>query len=216
MHLDKQIQQALQRIAGLIKTGSRPYLVADHLALSRMGPLSVQVLKDNNVTYVDNPATHWVLDSFVQRAQNEGWEPERAKHATSVMNELLQLNQGVNENLTKTQAAIGERIEQRKATGEDPAAAEWVEKFRTAWSKRQPMTISGDLDFDGYPDSPASPSPQRYLNSFLSLIDALPNDAEIVLLSGSSAIISNVVKFEEEQGHIHTVVVDEKEVSSSA
>lgn len=88
--------------------------------------------------------------------------------------------------------------------------------FRAAWAKRQPMTITGDLDFDGYPDSTASPSPQRYLNSFLSLIDALPQDAEIVLLSGSPAIISNVVKFEEEQGHIHTVVVDENEVSSSA
>lgn len=75
------------------------------------------------------------------------------------------------------------------------------------------MTISGDLNFDGYPDSPASPSPQRYLNSFLSLIEALPNDAEVVLLSGSSAIVSNVAKFAEDQGHVHTVVIDEDDVS---
>lgn len=77
------------------------------------------------------------------------------------------------------------------------------------------MTIKGDLDFDGYPDSPASPSPQRYLNSFLSLIDALPSNAEVVLLSGSSAIVNNVVNFAEDDGHVHTVVIDEDEVSQA-
>lgn len=78
------------------------------------------------------------------------------------------------------------------------------------------MTISGDLDFDGYPDSPASPSPQRYLNSFLSLIEALPSNAEVVLLSGSSAIVSNVAKFAEDEGHVHTVVVSEDEVTADS
>jgi hypothetical protein len=210
--LDKQIQQTLLRLSGLIKSGSKPYLLADHLALSRMGPLSVKVVKDNNVTYVDNPATHWVLESFSSRAEPAG--VERAKQATSVMNELLKLNEGVDERLAKTQEAIGQRIEKRKATGEDPAAAEWIDKFRAAWKKQQPLSISGELDFDGYPDSPASPSPQRYLNSFLSLIESLPSNAEIVLLSGSSAIVSNVAKFAEDEGHIHTVVVDENEVSA--
>lgn len=108
--LDQQIQQTLRRITGLIKTGSKPYLLADHLALARMGPLSVKVVKDNNVTYVDNPATHWVLDSFQTRAASHDGA-DSAKHATSVMNELLKLNEDVDERLTKTQAAIGERIE---------------------------------------------------------------------------------------------------------
>ncbi|CAK9787353.1 unnamed protein product [Cutaneotrichosporon oleaginosum] len=210
--LDQQIQQTLRRLTGLIKSGSKPYLIADHLALARMGPLSVKVVKDNNVTYVDNPATHWVLESFQARAADAA-DAERAKQASAVMNELLHLNDGVDSRLTQTQEAIGERIQQRKATGEDPAAAEWIDKFRSAWKKQQPMTISGDLDFDGYPDSPASPSPQRYLNSFLSLIEALPSNAEIVLLSGSSAIVSNIAKFAEDEGHIHTVVIDENEVS---
>lgn len=74
------------------------------------------------------------------------------------------------------------------------------------------MSITGDLDFDGYPDSPASPSPQRYLNSFMSLIDALPADAEVMLLTGSAAIVNNVAKFDDD-GHIHTVVVGDAEVS---
>lgn len=109
--LDKQIQTTLRRLAGLIKSGAKPYVLADHQALSRMGPLSVKVLKDNNVTYVDNPATHWVLESFTSRAADSKGA-EAAKHATSVMNELLSLNEHSDENLTKTQAAIGDRIVQ--------------------------------------------------------------------------------------------------------
>lgn len=75
------------------------------------------------------------------------------------------------------------------------------------------MTITGHLDFDGYPDSPASPSPQRYLNSFLSLIEALPSNAEVVLLSGSAAIVSNIAKFAEDEGHISTVTVSDDDVT---
>lgn len=98
--------------------------------------------------------------------------------------------------------------------GKDPAANEWIDKFRASWDKEQPMSISGELDFDGYPDSPASPSPQRYLNSFMSLIDSLPPDAEVVLLTGSSAIVANVVKFSEDDGHVHTIVVGEDSVEA--
>jgi hypothetical protein len=50
-----------------------------------------------------------VLESFSSRAEPAG--VERAKQATSVMNELLKLNEGVDERLAKTQEAIGQRIE---------------------------------------------------------------------------------------------------------
>lgn len=109
--LDQKIQQVLTRLTSSIKHGSRPYLLADHLALARMGPLSLKVIQDNGVTYVDNPATHWVLESFTRRATEESGVKDRATTATKVMNELLKLNKGVDENLSKTQAGIAERID---------------------------------------------------------------------------------------------------------
>jgi len=75
------------------------------------------------------------------------------------------------------------------------------------------MDIKGDLDFDGYPDSPASPSPKRYLNSFLSLIDSLPRDAEVVLLSGSAAILHHIDQWVDEDSNVHTVMVSKDGVS---
>jgi hypothetical protein len=100
------------------------------------------------------------------------------------------------------------------SSGADPQAAEWFDRFRAAWNKEQPMTITGDLEYDGYPDSPASPSPQRYLNSFMSLIDSLPPHADVFLLTGSSAIVHNVSKFAEDDLNVHTVVVGEEKVSA--
>lgn len=109
--LDKSIQQVLQRLTSSIKAGSKPYLLADHLALARMGPLALKVVQDNNVTYVDNPATHWVLESFKSRAPSGSGGDDRAAAASKVMNELLKLNKGVDQNLAKTQAGIADRIE---------------------------------------------------------------------------------------------------------
>lgn len=108
MGADKQIQQALQRLTKAIKN---PYLLADHLALARMGPLSLAAVKDNGVTYVDNPATHWVLESFQTRAPSNSGKSGSADKASQVLSELNKLNKGLDESVKKTQEAIGERID---------------------------------------------------------------------------------------------------------
>lgn len=205
MPTDKHISQLLQRA---LKGAKRPYLLADHLALTRMGPASISAIRDSGATYVDNPATHWVLQSFQKLSPEGSGGKERAQAASKVLDELVQLNKGADDRLRKVQDAIQERIEKRRAGQTDPAANEWFDKFRDQWKKAQPMSISGELDFDGYPDSPASPSPQRYLNSFLSLIDAL-GEGEIVLVSGSPTIVNNVNKFTEDDGNVQTIVVGE-------
>lgn len=97
---------------------------------------------------------------------------------------------------------------QRRASGLNPDQGAWFEHFRSEWANKQLIDAEANVDFDGYPDSPASPSPKRYLNSFLSLIDALPDGAEVVLLSGSPSVLNHVFKFTENEGHVHTVLVD--------
>lgn len=109
--LDKKIQQVLTRLAGAIRQGSKPYLLADHLALARMGPLSLKVIHDNGMTYVDNPATHWVLDSFKARAPQGAGVEDRAAKASKVLEELNKYNRDLDEGVKKTQEGIAERID---------------------------------------------------------------------------------------------------------
>lgn len=111
MPVDQQIQQVLQRLTSAIKQGSKPYLLADHLALARMGPLSLKVMQDNGVTYVDNPATHWVVASFQDRAPAGSGPAQRASQANSLLGELVKMNK-VDDKLKKTQEEIAKRIDQ--------------------------------------------------------------------------------------------------------
>ncbi|KAL1405716.1 hypothetical protein Q8F55_007386 [Vanrija albida] len=214
--LDTQIQAVLKRVAAHAKNNT-PFLLADHLAVGRMGPATLALVRDRKVNYVDNPATGWVLDSFkvlapASDAANPGLEgpDKRAANASAVLDELRKAAAGaeVPPELEEQRGKIAERIDKRRASGLNPDQAHWFEHFRSEWANKQLMEAQGNVDFDGYPDSPASPSPKRYLNSFLSLIDALPDGAEVVLLSGSPSVLNHVFKFTENEGHVHTVLVD--------
>jgi hypothetical protein len=111
--LDKQLQATLQRLTSALKQGTKSYLLADHLALARMGPLALSAVKDGGLTYVDNPATHWVLDSFKARSPGPSGGKQRAEHATQVLDELTALNRGkgIAEHVLQTQKGIADRID---------------------------------------------------------------------------------------------------------